>query len=210
MKKNNSLYTAITGCTFLLYEFKRMLPILMAPDSEQLLKDEIENNQYFQVNSRTSRQRFVAEFKRRYASVPAHFWRTWQGWSEEGQRAGLLYAILKTYKLAFDFHFNVTIKKWNSIDQKVTPDDIIMEFNEISAHDEFVDSWSESTKKKCCSTYLTFLRQSGLLDEQTDSLTPIKLDAEEFAYYIRSGEEWFLEACLLYPYEITDIKSQLP
>lgn len=30
--------------------------------------------------------------------------------SEAGQRAGLLYAILKTYKLVFDFHFNVTLK----------------------------------------------------------------------------------------------------
>lgn len=26
---------------------------------------------------------------------------------------------------------------------------------------------------------------------------------------IRSGEEWFMEACLLYPYEINDIKKQL-
>lgn len=209
MKKNNSPYSSITGCTFLLYEFQRILPILMAPDSEQLLKDEIENNQYLQVNSRTARLRFIAEFKRRYASVPAHFWEMWQSMTEKGQRAGLLYAILKTYKLVFDFHFNVTIKNWNSVDQKVTPDDIIMELNEISAHDEFVDSWSEGTKRKCCSTYLTFLRQSGLLDEKSDSLTPIKLDADEFAYYIHSGEEWFLEACLLYPYEINDIKAKL-
>lgn len=209
MNKNNSPYSTITGCTFLYYEFQRVLPIMMDANSEQLLKDEIENNQVLQVNSRTSRQRFVAEFKRRYASVPAHFWQEWQNWSEQGQRAGLLYAILKTYKLVFDFHFNVTVKKWNSIEHQVLKDDLLMEFNEISAHDEFVDSWSESTKNKCSSSYLTILRQAGLLEEKTDNLTPIKLAADEFAYYIRSGEEWFLEACLLYPYEINDIKSQL-
>lgn len=29
------------------------------------------------------------------------------------------------------------------------------------------------------------------------------------AYYFRSGEEWFLEALLLYPYEINEIKAKL-
>ena len=48
-----------------------------------------------------------------------------------------------------------------------------------------------------------------LLNEKTNELTAIKLDASEFAYYIRSGEEWFMEACLLYPYEINDIKNKL-
>lgn len=208
-EKKKSPYTTITGCTFLYYEFGRILPLLMDANSESLLKNEIENNRVLQVNSIASRKRFVVEFKRRYASVPAVFWKIWQDMSEAGQRAGLLYAILKTYKLVFDFHFNVTLRKWNSIDHFLLKDDLLMEFNELSAHDDFVDSWSDATKKKCCSSYLTILRQSGLLDEKTNELTPIKLDASEFAYYIRSGEEWFMEACLLYPYEINDIKNQL-
>ena len=131
-------------------------------------------------------------------------------WSEAGQRAGLFYAILKAYKLVFDFHVNVAMKKWNSIDHKLTADDIQMEFNEISAHDAFVDGWSAATKKKCASCYLTILRQTGLLQEKTDELTPVKPDPEESAYYIHTGEEWFLEACFLYPYEINEIKSHLP
>ena len=210
MNKNNSPYSAaITGCSFLYYEFGRILPLLMAEDSDKLLKDEIENNQILQINSRASRLRFLAEFKRRYASVPVYFWIAWQKMSESGQRAGLFYAIMKTYKLVFDFHFNVTIKRWNGIDHQLLKSDIMMEFNEIAAHDEFVDSWSDNTKDRCSAAYLTILRQSGLLDEKTNELHPIKLDAEEYAYYIHTGEEWFLDACLLYPYEINDIKSRL-
>ena len=151
VEKNKSPYTTITGCTFLFYEFQRILPLLTDTNSESLLKDEIENNIVLQVNSIASRKRFVMEFKRRYAAVPAHFWQTWQNLSEAGQRAGLFYAILKTYKLVFDFHFNVTMKKWNSIDHKLLKDDLQMEFNELSAHDEFVDSWSDMTKNKCYS-----------------------------------------------------------
>ena len=101
------------------------------------------------------------------------------------------------------------MRKWNSIDHSLMMDDLLMELNEISAHDEYVDSWSDAPKKKCCSCYLTILRQSRLLNEKSRELTPVKLDASDFAYYIRSGEEWFMEACLLYPYEINDIKRQL-
>ena len=210
MNKNTSPYTAaITGCAFLYYEFKRVLPMLMSAEAEQLLKDEIENNEVLQINSRKARRTFVLEFKRRFNSVPLHFWQAWQGWSETGQRAGLFYAILKTYKLVFDFHFNVTIKQWNSTNHQLLKSDVMMEFNEIAAHDEFVDSWSDNTKDRCASQYLTILRQAGLLTDKTNELQSIHPDDSELEYYFRSGEEWFLDACLLYPYEINDIKSKL-
>lgn len=209
IKTNRSPYSTITGCTFLYYEFKRMLPLLISPDSDALLKDEVENNRVMQVNSIASRKRFVAEFRRRFAAVPPIYWQAWMGMSEAGQRIGLFYAIMKTYKLVFDFHLNVAMRKWNSVDHSLRKDDLEMEFNEIAAHDEMVDSWSDATKSKCISNYLTILRQSGLLDEKTGELTPVRLDASDAAFYIRFGEEWFLEACLLYQYEINEIKKKI-
>ncbi len=208
--RTNSPYSAaITGCAFLLPEFERILPLMMQVDSERALNEEVENNAIFQVNNRHARRTFVLEFKRRFQSVPLHFWQSWQGWSETGKRAGLFYAIMKTYKLVFDFHFNVAIRHWNSIDQTLVKSDLMMEFNEIAAHDEFVDSWSDSTKGRCASQYLTILRQTGLLTEKTNQLQSVRPDNDELTYYFRSGEEWFLEALLLYPYEINDIKANL-
>ena len=145
MKKNNSPYTTITGCSYMFYEFERILPLLLDPDSEQLLKDEVENNQILRVNNRKARERFVVEFKRRFNSVPFHFWQAWQGWSETGKRAGLFYTILKTYKLVFDFLFNVAIRHWNSVNHQLGKSDIMMEFNEIavplmSTQNDFADN----------------------------------------------------------------------
>lgn len=210
MNKKNSPYTAtITGCAFLFNEFLRILPLMMSEDAAEQLKDEVKTNRILQVNSQKARQTFITEFKRRHNAVPITFWGNFQTMSEQAQRAGLLYAILKAYKLAFDFHFNVTIKRWNSVEQTLKKNDIMMEFNELSARDEFVDSWTDKTKDRCVSQYLTILRQAGLLKNKTDELQPIHLAPSDYAYYIRSGEEWFLGACLLYPYEVNDIKSKL-
>lgn len=208
--KQNSPYTAtITGCGFLYYEFLRILPLLMSKDSTRLLKEEIDNNLLFQVNSQKARLRFLAEFKRRYNALPISFWNDFLKMNELSQRAGLLYVILKTYRLIFDFHFNVTVKRWNSVDQRLCKTDIMMELSELSSRDPFVDSWTDNTKSRCASQYLTILRQAGLLQEKTNKLLPIHLSLADYEYYICSGEEWFLEACLLYPYEVNDIKTKL-
>jgi len=138
--KQNSPYTAtITGCAFLFNEFLCILPLLMAPNFDERLRDEKKNNRILQVNSEKARQTFLNEFKRRYNSVPASFWIAFIDKNEKTQRAYLLYAILKAYKLVFDFHFNVTVKHWNSVDRTLRKNDIMMEFSEISLRDEFVD-----------------------------------------------------------------------
>ena len=95
------------------------------------------------------------------------------------------------------------------IEQTLKKNDIMMEFSELSSRDKFVDNWTDNTKDRCASHYLTILRQAGLLMEKTDELHPVHLEPYDYEYYIRSGEEWFLDACLLYPYEVKDIKSRL-
>lgn len=205
--KNNSPYTAaITGGGFLFEETIALLPLLQSPDREALLKDEKVNNRLLMINAETSRYRAIVEIARRYDAIPAPFWNDFQNMNEDDQKAALFFVILKTYKICFDFHVNVTMRKWNSISKSVVYEDIDMEFNELSAKDEFVDSWSDKTKRKVASAYLTILRKVGILDKE-DNLHP--LNASNYDYYIIHGEQWFLEACLLQPYQIENIKKQL-
>ena len=202
-----SPYTAaITGGGFLFEETNILLPLLQSSDREALLKDEKVNNRLLKMNAETSRYRAIMEIARRYDAMPSTFWLDYQAMGIDDQQVALFFVILKTYKICFDFHINVTMRKWNSISKSVVYDDIEMEFNEVSANDEFVDSWSDKTKRKVASAYLTILRKIGLLD-QDDQLHP--LSASNFDYYITIGEHWFLEACLLQPYQIENIKKQL-
>lgn len=206
MKKNSPYTAAITGGGFLFTETNALLPLLQSPDRAALLKDERVNNRLLQINAESSRYNAIVEIARRYDAMPADFWEDYKIMNENDQQVALFFVILKTYKICFDFHINVTMRKWNSISKSLVFDDIEMEFNEVSARDEFVDSWSEKTKQKVAGSYLTILRKVGILDNE-DNLHP--LSASNFDYYIINGEQWFLEACLLQPYQIENIKKQL-
>ena len=207
MKKNNSPYSAsITGGGYLQYETDVMLPLLMSDNAEALIRDELLNNRLLHINAETSRSRAVTEVKRRYQAMPRSFWDDYLLMSDNDRQVALLLVILKTYKILFDFHIEVTIKRWNSIDHQVTSEDYMMEFNEISSRDAFVDSWTALTKKKVIGAYITILRKVGMIDNQ-GLLQPLRCD--NFHYYLIHGEAWFLEACLLQKYEIDNIKKQL-
>ena len=93
--------------------------------------------------------------------MPSSFWDDFLEMSDTDKIVAIFYVILRTYKICFDFHVNVAIKKWNSISKSIDKNDIMMEFNEIASKDEFVDSWSDNTKDKVASAYLTILRKSG-------------------------------------------------
>jgi hypothetical protein len=70
-----------------------------------------------------------------------------------------------------------------------------------------VNSWSEETKNKVVSWFMTLLAKVGLLDKKTSQLSSPLINEEEFAYFVKINEAWFLEACLLDPFVINRIKS---
>ncbi|MCC8115074.1 MAG: DUF1819 family protein [Bacteroidales bacterium] len=205
MKVNSAYTAAITGAGFLFEETNALLPLLLSPDRAPLLKDEIANNRLLHINAETSRKRAVAEISRRFDAMPLSFWQAYAEMTEDEQRLALFLVMLKTYKILFDFHIDVTMRQWRSISRSITLDDLMMEFNEISARDSFVDSWSENTKDRVASAYLALLRKVGMLDRD-NQLSAVK--ADNMDYYLRIGEPWFLDACLLSPYEIEQIRKE--
>ncbi|MCD8309966.1 MAG: DUF1819 family protein [Prevotellaceae bacterium] len=191
----------------MLYELNRILPLLLGLNADELLAKEVEENNLLMVNNRKSRKNYLAELKRRFTVAPRSFWLSFQSMDEKAQRLALFYVLLKCYRLVLDFHVNVTMKKWYSIDRKVGIDDIKMELAQIAAGDAFVDSWTETTKNRTASAYLTFLNQAGLCEKKTGELHQAPVTDEDYLYYLKAGEVWFLEACFLQPYEIERIKQ---
>lgn len=207
MNKPKSPYTAaLTGGGFLFEETVKLLPLLQSANSEELLKEEKVNNNLLQINAENSRKKAILEIKRRFNAVDPSFWEYFKDMNDSDQVIALFFVILKTYKICFDFHVQVTLRKWNGITKCVDKEDLMMEFNEISAKDAFVDSWSDNTKNKIASGYLTILRRVGMLDNENHLHA---LSCGNYEYYLAKGEPWFLEACLLQPYEIENVKKTM-
>ena len=204
----DKIYTAaMTGCSFMHNEMKAMLPLLLSPDADALLKKEISENNILLIKSETSRKKAVLEFKRRFNAVPREFWEWFATVSESTQLWAMFFVNLKTYRIYFDFQVNVVLNKWNGISRTITYNDILSEFYQISASNAFVDSWSKETKDRITSSFITLLRKVGLLDAKTSELRSPQVNEEEFAYFLKINEAWFLDACLLEPYVINRIKS---
>ena len=183
-----------------------VLPLLMSDNADALLRDEKINNRLLKINTEQTRKKAITEFKRRYKAMPLSFWKDYLDMSPQAQNVAMFFVVLKAYRICFDFQVNVVIKKWNSVSQSVTFNDVYMQMMEIAADDPFVDSWSDATKRKVVGSYLTILRKVGILDD-SDALHPVSLPDTDFAFYLTIGEPWFLEACLLQPYEIERIKD---
>lgn len=181
--------------------------MLLEDDSQETVKTLKTDASHIQIKSETARRRVTVEFVKRFRTVPKSFWTRYMELQENEQRLALLYVILKTYRLLFEFQVNLAIPKYNSPDRVITKNDVNMALNEIASRDEFVDSWSAETRDRASSQYLTILRQSGLIDEGTGELQCPNVPDEAFLWYIQAGEVWFLQACFLPGYKIEQIKQ---
>lgn len=206
--QKNSPYTAgMTGCGFMVDEMTRVLPLFMSEDSDVLLKQEIQNNEVLLIASLKTRQRAVSEFNRRFKAVPLSFWETYLTMAPKMQILAMFFVLLKAYKLYFDFQVDVVRNKWNSFNQSVSNNDFLAAISDIACNDEFVDSWSDSTRKKVASSYMSILRKVGFISDKDGDLRQLEYSDEDLSFFVRIGEPWFLDAILIPPYRIETIKS---
>ena len=64
LQKNSPYLAGMTGYGFMLDEMNRILSLLMADNSDALLKQEIENNELLLIATKITRSRAIPEFKR--------------------------------------------------------------------------------------------------------------------------------------------------
>lgn len=205
---SNSPYSAsFTGAAILFSDMNVAVRMLLEDDSPETIKTLKTDANYIKIKSSKSRERVTAEFVKRFRAVPKSFWTRYVELPENEQRLALLYVVLKTYQLLFEFQINLAIPKYNSPDRVLTKNEVSMALNEIASKDEFVDSWSAETRDRASSQYLTILRQSGLVSESTGELQSPNLPDEALLWYVQSGEVWFLQACFFPGYKIEQLKQ---
>lgn len=197
MMNVESKYSASFIAAALLYqECLRMKEILLSPDFEKRIGQEVEENAVLSVKTRSARKRITQEVRKRQAVAPDGFWSFFFQQPEEAQKLALLFLCLKAYPLMMDFHIEVTLKKWRSKSLELEFFDLQMRLDEIASQDAVVADWSATTHRKTITVYLRTLSEAGLL-KKGQLAKPEKIAPDFWKYFIQKGEAWFVEACFL-------------
>ena len=83
-----------------------------------------------------------------------------------------------------------------------------MEINEIAAKDKFEAGWSENTKEKVASSFLSFMRKAGFFSDGDENLVPIRLEDAEFAFYLQINQPYKTE-CLMRNMTLEELYDKL-
>ena len=209
MAKNNSIYSASFTAAGMMYSETIVVAQMLLKDNSAMTKTLLRDDaQYLKIQSSSARDRVLSELFKRYDSMPASFWTEFLTLPEDEQRLALFFVLLKTYRLIFHFQIELALPKYNSIDRVLDNNSVLMCLSEIASSDQFVDSWTEKTRKKIASTYITMLKQAGLIDKTTNELIPPAVSDDVLAKYVSSGNVWFLQACFIPQYKIEQLKQR--
>jgi hypothetical protein len=184
--------TSFTAGGLLYNEIDSLEIILMKPDWNSQLEKDVKENRLLKINSEASRKRVAQELRLRMPYMTADFWSVYNEVSELDKKGLLFYVCLQTYKLIYDFHFNVTVPKFLSLEKKVEPYWYEMRLQELSSSHPEVNNWTEQTKRKVVTRYIDILRKVGLIEK--DGMTKQTFSATVFCFFLRKGDLWTLDA----------------
>lgn len=187
--------TSFTAGGLLYNEIDALKTILMQPDWNDGLEREVKEAKLLKINSEASRKRVAQELRLRMEYMTSNFWSAYDRGSELDKKGLLFYVCLQTYKLIYDFHFNVTIPKFLSLETAVETYWYEMRLQELSSSHPEVDSWTQQTKRKVVTRYLDILRKVGLIEKE--KLTKQTLSATSFCFFLGRGDLWALDAFFL-------------
>jgi len=196
--KSNTYSGSFVAGALLHDETTAMLPLLMDETGRDILvQQEIEKNEYLHIQTRSSRKRVMSEINKRFNNETIDFWEHYKTLNHQEQLFMLLYVVLDTYKLLFDFHVEVTMANLNEGKTSLSENYFRIFINQkILEHPE-LSKWTDKTISKSISVYLTMLRQAGLLAVNSKKFKHITLTSDFYEYFIKTEEIWFLDACFL-------------
>ena len=179
----------------LLYDETISLQPYLNDEKIELIANEVKINKYLQTNSQAARQRIMQEVKKRYLAVGGNAFLIFNTLDQNEQRIFIFYTCLKTYGIIFDFIFDVVVEKWLSRDIDVNAGDVLYFLDKKTSNHLEIDQWTATTKQKVATVMIRMLKEVGILRDA--KIMALDASDEYWNYFVKIGEPWFLQACLL-------------
>jgi hypothetical protein len=192
--KKSKYSSSFTAGSLLFNEINSILDILRFSDIEKEKKKIISEN-LFRLNSESSRKRILTEVKKRVKSIDKRLWDHYYHSDDKERKVLLFYIILKSHSLMFDFHSEVVLEKFRTLDLELSKDNVEIFLVKKSADHQEIEAWSNSTREKVKNTILLILTQANFLKD--NKIILLNLKRNFWTEFITYGDEWFLELTFL-------------
>lgn len=155
----------------------------------------IKTTDLLKTNSEASRLRILTEIRRRDKAINTEVWHFIGNSVKKEQQLALFYVCLKASKLLFDFQVEVVLEKWRTLDHIVIKNDALYFIDKKSMDYPEMENWSANTKEKTATVLIRILNEAGILNE--NRLKQPDVSDRFWAFFIKQGDPWFLELCLM-------------
>jgi len=190
----NKKITAFSVGGLLFNETIAVIDYLIAGKIKELNKV-IKTTDVLKTNSEASRLRILTEIRRRDKAVNRKVWDFIRNSQKAEQQLALFYVCLKASKLLFDFQVEVVLEKWRAFNHIVNKNDALYFIDKKSMDYPEIENWAESTKEKSATVLIRILNEAGILNK--NRLIQPDISDHFWAFFIKQGDPWFLELCLM-------------
>jgi hypothetical protein len=199
LKTNESPYRGsaqITREQFLFYEMRTTAKLMCEGLEEKEIIDRIVGDNLFQYPTEKSiRQLAKGCIARLRAMEDENLIEIIASGSSDTAKQICLYAMMKRYRLVWDFMITVIGEKYRTQNFSFSQMDINAFFMQLQEQDDYVAGWSENTLKKIRQVLARMLTENEYLDDiKADHINPVWLDPALENAIRNNGEERALAA----------------
>lgn len=180
-KKNESPYKGsaqITREQFLFYEMRTTAKLMCEGHKDDEIIDRIVEDNLFQYPTEKSiRQMAKACVNRLKAMGDENLVEAVASQSSETAKQICMYAMMKQYRLVWDFMITVIGEKYRMQNFSFSQMDVNVFFMQLQEQDDYVAGWSENTVKKIRQILIRVLAENEYLDNiKADHINPVWLN----------------------------------
>jgi hypothetical protein len=190
--------STIKSRPYLYKETKKAASLINKGLQVEMIKEKSLEDNIFQLESESRKKEIASIITARLKGVDAYLIDKLENSNVETSKVIVLYTILKTDRLFFEFINEVYKEKILLKDLYIRDKDFGVYFQSKKEQSERVASWTEYTIKKLKQVYIRILFESGLIvNQKGDREIKIPLiDSEVKDYLYKIGDEIYINAIL--------------
>jgi len=189
--------TTIKSRPFLFNEEKKVINLYFKGFNPDNIKEKIIDEDIFKYNSKNRKKEIASTTLKRLDVLDEFLVNEFMQSSLAEQKFIVLYTIIKTDRLFFEFMIEVFREKYLVNDFELKDYDFESFFSEKAIQSERVANWQDYTYYKLKQVYIRILFEAGLINNQEDRKIIRPIVAKEITdHLIAIGDEIYAKALL--------------